>query len=791
MAEGYTYEELVKMGAKPGGYTYDEAVAAGAKPVSAPTESLAQRQAASKAAFDEANQQPWYTRFISETAQNSPLNQGMEKGNEQLQYVNEGIVHGIPNAILGMSGAVNRTLRHPATVLTEASNMARGITDPLTTIGKQAVELAAPGLVDAPSPDDPRTRASAEAAGANLAMVAAPSIVKATVPPVIKSAASKFFTEMTPKARANSLATITESAVKNKGVAPQEVAADAQPRLKQAYHEFGLDPQKIPTKDLSPGTDTVGDVIRGGTAADLAKVNQVLEAEHAASGAETPYRPAKSVTIAAADRMVDVAHRPIGETMKAFGQVEVPAVKQAVVDSLRRSAAENSGVNPKLARAYEGAARQIEAAGNTVGDMNALKVQANKAPSKLFTGSPSQQIAADANPIIAQSDMASLIREHLYPAVEDIGTMNGQPMAGKLIEAGRREANAILVRDGLYDNWSRAAGEHAPASLESYLHYVVRGGGQSVPIIGTPFGRPSAVNMGVRALVGTPKPMSVFNGFLRNGIGSLKDFRPEMVDVQPVRQIGPGYGMMGSSLNVTATPNPGMPGGVKLLDQPAMNVQAGLRVPPSGPVGGYPMAEVPGFRKQIPQEVSARQLNPGAVESGPGQPYMTPEASSLGRGITLFDQLKAREATAKVAANNMKEWASSVRDVQDRPRGESRMSVKDWIKENAAGKLFTEEMLKKANQPGIDLRLKEGPLADFPESHARLAEVIEAGLSGKKLGPVAAPLYERIKKAFAEDLEAQRPVVQPKTSGSPSGSASGSPAYWKQRFFSHRSRWKS
>ena len=361
---------------------------------------------------------------------------------------------------------------------------------------------------------------------------------------------ARFNRPMAPEKRVASMTTLMEHAVKNERIAPQDVASDALPRWKQAHQEFGLDPQSIPVSKRLPSSE----LIRGGTEAELGKVNSILKAEHdvavAAGEATGPFIPEKYLTVAKAERSVDIAHRPIGQTVKMFADVDMPEVQQAIIRDLRTLAAEAG--EPKLARAYSNEISKIEKAGARVAGLNSVKVLNNKAPNKMFSGSLSNQISFDANPLIAKYEAAASIRRHLYPALENIAEINGQPMKGFLIESGRREANAIMARDGVIQSWSKATGRQAPASLESYWHHVLRGHSESVPIAGSPFRRPAMVNALGRALTGVENPMVEFNRLLRNGVGTLEGFTPEAFTVSPVRQLAPGSPPSG--IEVTTTP---------------------------------------------------------------------------------------------------------------------------------------------------------------------------------------------------------------------------------------------
>lgn len=121
---------------------------------------LEQRQAESRAAFDAA-QVPWYSRYFNQA--------GLDKAKEMAGNVVTGIpqaVTGIPATVVAAKDALNAALLHGN--LQPAEQMATSVTNPVMTPLKQAIELAKPGLVTAPTPDAPETTAAAQGAGALL-----------------------------------------------------------------------------------------------------------------------------------------------------------------------------------------------------------------------------------------------------------------------------------------------------------------------------------------------------------------------------------------------------------------------------------------------------------------------------------------------------------------------------------------------------------------------------------------------------------------------------------------------
>lgn len=117
---------------------------------------------------------PWYAGYFGQG--NDPNRTAGQVASDQAANVLKGIpqaVTGIPGTIKEAAGGIFEVLSgHRAHRL---AGMVRGMAEPIITPIKQGIELAAPGAVNAPTVEDPRTAQSAQAAGANLAALELPN----------------------------------------------------------------------------------------------------------------------------------------------------------------------------------------------------------------------------------------------------------------------------------------------------------------------------------------------------------------------------------------------------------------------------------------------------------------------------------------------------------------------------------------------------------------------------------------------------------------------------------------
>src|SRR6185369_17277899 len=123
-------------------------------------------------------EQPWYSKYFSQS--NSPDRTAAEVMQDQAANV----LRGIPKAVTGMPAAIKGTAaaigdignRGPLALAgdlisgtpSSGADAIKGTVAPVVTPAKQAIELAKPGLVDAPTPDSPETAEAAQGAGTAL-----------------------------------------------------------------------------------------------------------------------------------------------------------------------------------------------------------------------------------------------------------------------------------------------------------------------------------------------------------------------------------------------------------------------------------------------------------------------------------------------------------------------------------------------------------------------------------------------------------------------------------------------
>lgn len=334
---------------------------------------------------------------------------------------------------------------------------------------------------------------------------------------------------------------------------PQYAAETSQPFAKQFYQEAGVNP-----KDVLPSGGPSADLLRGGSQAMLNKLNAALQAEYVRTGGNAAdFVPARSIAMATADGLVNIADRPITNAVAAVATRELPEVQGAIVQRMRAAAA--SSPDSALGAAMDNVATQIERNGNTALGLDNLKSYFNKETQRFYRGTPSAQSAATATSAYAYKYAADLIRENFYPWLEKNTTAAG------IAEAGRAESAAIASRDGIFKSWTRAAKLDANAGVQKFMDYVANG----------PEGiaqgslKPATTVAGIAAR--TPgfflrkMPLGRFNELLRQGIGDISDFRP--MDASALATRGTAHPM--SSEFGSATPASGrLP-----YQEPLSNVQ--------------------------------------------------------------------------------------------------------------------------------------------------------------------------------------------------------------------------
>jgi len=255
------------------------------------------------------------------------------------------------------------------------------------------------------------------------------------------------------------------------------------PLKQQAMHELGYDTGIFASSESKLGTtDVMGKVKRGGKAA-----------------------------LDVVDKAVEIAQRPIDATIKLYETQRVPQVQQSIIAKLMAEADNFTGIDDAYANALRTTAENVAQKGNTVGELNALKVHANKEIGNLIRGTQSQQIQASAQSSYAYHTLADAIRHNLYPEVERMGGV-------KLSEYGTREAAAIMERDGVSSTYySKVLPEHATEAVRGYFDKLLHGSLYKS-------------HVARRALGLETTPMAEFNHRFMQGLGDMgKGFVPETI----------------------------------------------------------------------------------------------------------------------------------------------------------------------------------------------------------------------------------------------------------------------
>lgn len=314
-------------------------------------------------------------------------------------------------------------------------------------------------------------------------------------------------------AEINALSTLAKPA---KNQAPQSIASESQHFIKRAIEEAGEDPAtfQLSKNDISnPKADQYGDLYRGGTAEQAEKFAKAYDIEL------DPNNPTP-ISSMVMERAVEIADRPIQKVTQAFAQQRVPVVKAKIIAGLQKLAQGN--VDKPLKDAYNSMIQMAMDGGDTVADINALKVHANKEINRVYKMLPQQAINASASPSFAWKDVGDLVRQHLYPELE---RLQGPEGGAQLRAAGRKEANVINMRDGVMENWTEAAKEHAESMQQSKFKYVMKGQSEQAHIAPR-LKSAQTVSAVSRAWYGRPMPLKEFNQRFTQGIGVGSSFLP-------------------------------------------------------------------------------------------------------------------------------------------------------------------------------------------------------------------------------------------------------------------------
>lgn len=252
----------------------------------------------------------------------------------------------------------------------------------------------------------------------------------------------------------SSLQTLSRGAVQGRG--PVDAAArvaEMQRVLKQVMAKEGITDdmlrREFPTAERSRlrggggQADLVGDVSRGN--------QRILDI---------------------ARKAVGFTHKPIDAVISRFGRTPAGALPSRIAKNLRAQAADIGKVNDPLAKAINEVADKIEKAQN-YGDLNDIKSHANKMLDSVYSSVPGKAIDATAERAYAYKLAADAIRGDLYPELQRV---SGSSL--DLIKLGQREADAIALRDGIFEHYyKQVAPEQASKEASGFLEYTLAGQG--------------------------------------------------------------------------------------------------------------------------------------------------------------------------------------------------------------------------------------------------------------------------------------------------------------------------
>lgn len=272
-----------------------------------------------------------------------------------------------------------------------------------------------------------------------------------------------------------------------------------------------------------------------------------------------------------ADHAVDISDKPMDVVMKEAANVPIdPAVKGRISSGLRTKASEaNSVGNSQLAKSYNDLADTVDTQ-KTYGELNKLKKNANNQMERMGApGTISQQIAQSTTPIAAWQDLGGLVRENMYPVMQQrYIPAAGQPGYFDVGQMGLREKAVLDARDGVYKGFDEAARLDAASGSISKKEKATSG---------SMYDRKFAIRMlGVE-----PTPAGKFNILMRRGLGDIGvNGTPESISRVPVSQplalpAPPGY----AQFQVPTAP--AVPGTVPGTGNPMSMTYAGPRTVPN------------------------------------------------------------------------------------------------------------------------------------------------------------------------------------------------------------------
>lgn len=429
----------------------------------------------------------------------------------------------LKNMWTGLRGSYDRGMGYAKDAGIKGAGPAIGTANAVKDIGVSFVTApfrAAANLIQGTVEGD----AEQAARGAGGFATSVPAIAGAArIPGAIKNIVSP---PLTPANVINSLTTLSRSGIKSSGTMPQAIAETVQPHLSYTAQRLGVSPEAIPIVEGAKNAP-IGTLLKGADDATHARVAKALGYKAG---------DVRSVPIMLTEEMVKDIHAPSKAILNNYANENLATVSKQVANDLRREAANTPPTS--LRNELEFLADEVSKAQLTH-ELGTLKEMANKKSAALFDKStPGAEATATAQSAFAWKLLGDKIREYMYPELESRGAVG-------LAEQGRLEAKAWDVRDGVFREWATAAGDQAPAALQSWLS---RFGKDLVQAAYFPKG--AAMSAGKKWLSGE-QPMQTFNRL----------FRDSITDIGLTRSSGPYLGNTGLPTKWTApkSTHPGSP----------------------------------------------------------------------------------------------------------------------------------------------------------------------------------------------------------------------------------------
>lgn len=208
-----------------------------------------------------------------------------------------------------------------------------------------------------------------------------------------------------------------------------------------------------------------------------------------------------------AQRAVDISHKPVNALVSVYGDRPSGSITSRVSMALRRHAEDT--VDPGVKNALNQIADKVDNV-DTIGKLNAIKVHANEESAKLFGKNTGDRINSAAQTVYAYKVAGDTIREEMYPALQE---MSGNKI--DLIPLGKRESDAINLRDGMEDIYRQVQRDQASKDQLTFLQYVF-GEGHENSLFSRHMKRRAAEKVHL-----VPGPTGMLNATARTATGKL------------------------------------------------------------------------------------------------------------------------------------------------------------------------------------------------------------------------------------------------------------------------------